>query len=84
MKLFKTFSKRQIARIFGVNRGTVYAWEGHGFPVRSPEGPGQPAKLDFEEVLDWYLNHEETKGVSQEGLTILENVIRERKAKYYG
>ncbi len=84
MTLFKTFSKQQIAKLFGVNRTTIYSWENNGLPVRQPERPGRPAKVDFEEALDWYLNYQDARGVSEEGLDILEKGIRERKAKYYG
>lgn len=84
MALFRTYSKLQIARIFGVNRVTVYNWEGHGFPVRQPERPGRPAKVDFEEALEWYLLYQDSLGASEQMLDIAENVIRERKAKYYG
>lgn len=82
--IYSTFSKLQIARIVGVNRGTVYNWEIRGCPVRQHGRHGRPAKLDFEEVLDWYLNEEDIKGTSTEGLVILEQTIRERKEKYYG
>lgn len=74
----------QIARIFCVNRGTVYNWEIKGCPVEQPSRYGRPAKMDFEKVLDWYLVHEEIKGVSEKGLEMYEKVIRERKSKYYG
>lgn len=84
MKLYKAFSKQQIARIFGVNRGTIYNWERHGLPIRPPERPGRSARVDFESALSWYLEHEEIRGTSEEGLEILEKAIRERKAKYYG
>jgi hypothetical protein len=40
--------------------------------------------MDFEEVLEWYLGEEEIKGVSPEGLEILEQAIRARREKYYG
>lgn len=83
MNLYKTFSRQQIARIFGVNRGTVYNWEKNGLPVRPPERPGRPAKIDFEVALEWYLVHEEIKGVSENGLEILEQVVRSRKEKHY-
>ncbi len=84
MTVFRTYSKLQIARIFFVNRSTVYDWECHGLPVRQPGRHGRPAKLDFEEVLAWYLAEEEIKGTSDEGLEILEHAIRERKKKYFG
>ncbi|MDC8451059.1 MAG: hypothetical protein LV473_22310 [Nitrospira sp.] len=74
----------QIAKIFAVNRLTIYSWEHDGFPVRPPDRPGRPAKVDFEEALSWYLEREEEKGVSEEGLEILGSAIRERKAKHYG
>jgi len=83
MSLYRTFSKQQIARIFHVNRGTVYNWESNGFPVRPPERPGRPAKIDFEAALEWYLFNEEIQGVSEEGLKILEQAVRSRKEKYY-
>lgn len=83
MSLYRTFSKQQIARILGVNRGTIYNWEGEGFPVRQPERPGRPAKIDFEAALEWYLANEEMHGVSENGLEILEQAIRSRKEKYY-
>ncbi|MBY0246031.1 MAG: hypothetical protein K2Q17_00075 [Nitrospiraceae bacterium] len=82
--LYWTYSKQQIAAIFGVNRSTVYSWEGRGLPVRRPERSGRPAKVDFEEALRWFLDYEEIRGTSKEGLEILEKAIRERKAKYYG
>jgi transposase len=84
MEVFRTWSKLQIAKIFAVNRSTVYGWEIHGLPVRQPARHGRPAKLDFEEVLAWYLNHQEIKGVSDEGLEILEKAIRERKRQHFG
>ncbi|MBI5673485.1 MAG: hypothetical protein HZC50_09650 [Nitrospirae bacterium] len=84
MTLYRSFSKMQIARIFAVSRSTVYDWEIRGCPVRQPDRPGRPAKLDFEAVLDWYLTHEDTKGVSEEGLAMLEKAIRGRKDKHYG
>jgi transposase len=74
----------QIARIFGVNRLTVYNWEGNGLPLRPPERPGRPAKIDFEEALDWYIEWEENRGVSEDGLKILEESVRSRKERYYG
>jgi len=82
--LYRTFSKLQIAKIFAVNRSTVYAWEVNGMPVRPPERSGRPAKVDFEAALDWYLEYEEIKGRSEEGLAIIEDAIRKRKAKYFG
>ncbi len=84
MTLYKAFSKMQIARIFGVNRSTVYAWENDGLPVRPPERPGRSAKVDFESALGWYLDREEIRGASEEGLAIIEKAIRERKTKHYG
>lgn len=84
MTLYRTFSKQQIARIFHVNRGTIYSWEIKGLPVRPPERPGRPAKIDFEAALEWYLHNEEIRGVSEEGLEILEQTIRERKENCYG
>lgn len=84
MTLFRTYSKQQIARIFGVNRSTVYSWENSGLPVRPPERPGRPAKVDFESALGWFLQHEEIKGTSEQGLEILEAAIRQRKEKFYG
>lgn len=84
MTLYRSFSKMQIAKIFGVNRATVYNWENRGCPTRAPERPGRPAKLDFDEVLEWYLAQEEIKGVSEAGLEILEKTILERKKKHYG
>lgn len=74
----------QIARVFSVNRSTIYAWEIAGCPVQEPGRYGRRAKMDFEAVLDWYLGREEVKGVSEEGLEILEKAVRERKDKYYG
>ncbi len=84
MTVFRTFSKLQIAKIFAVNRSTIYDWERHGLPVRQQGRHGRSAKFDFEEVLEWYLFQEEIKGVSEEGLDILEEGIRGRKDKYYG
>ncbi len=84
MTLYRTFSKMQIAKIFGVNRLTVYNWENNGCPGRPPERAGRPAKMDFEQVLDWYLSEEEIRGVSEKGLAILEEAIRERKRKHFG
>lgn len=84
MTLLKTYSKQRLAKIFGVNRTTIYSWESHGLPVRQPERVGRPARIDFEEALIWFLNYQDARGVSEKGLDILENVIRERKAKYYG
>ena len=84
MTLYRTFSKMQIARIFGVNRLTIYNWESNGLPVRQPDRPGRPAKLDFEAVLEWYLLHEEIRGASDKGLQIFEQAIRARKEKFYG
>jgi len=84
MTVYRTFSKLQIARIFGVNRGTIYSWEGDGFPVRQPGRHGRSAKVDFEEALEWYLYREEIRGVSEKGLAILEDAIRRRKEKHYG
>jgi len=83
MSLYRTFSKQQIARIFAVNRATIYAWEGKGFPVRQPERPGRPAKIDFEQALSWFLDNEDIRGTSEEGLKILEEAVRSRKEKYY-
>lgn len=40
--------------------------------------------MDFEEVLEWYLDDEDARGTSEEGLKLLEKAIRERKAKCYG
>lgn len=84
MTVFRAYSKMQIAKIFGVSRSTVYDWERHGLPVRQHGRHGRPAKLDFEAVLEWFLCHEEIKGVSEQGLQVLENAIKERKAKHYG
>jgi transposase len=84
MQLYKTFSKQQIARILGVNRGTIYSWESHGFPVRPPERPGRSARVDFDSALEWFLDYQEMKGVSDEGLAILEEAIRTRKERFYG
>lgn len=84
MTLFRTYSKLQIARIFSVSRSTVYDWEIRGCPVRQPGRHGRPAKLVFEDVLEWYLCEEEIKGVSDEGLRIIEDSIRERKIKFFG
>lgn len=82
--IYKTFSKSQIARIFNVDRLTVYGWERHCFPFRPPERPGRPARIDFESALEWFLAREADRGVSDEGLQLLEKVIRERKEKCYG
>lgn len=84
MTLYRTFSKLQLAKIFGVNRATIYAWESNGLPVRQPQRPGQPAKVDFEAALTWYLKYQDALGVSGKGLEILENVIRERKMRCFG
>lgn len=83
-KLYRTFSKMQIAAIFGVSRSTIYDWQIAGCPVRPPDRPGRPAKLDFEQVLEWYLTHQEIKGVSEDGLKIIEHAIRDREARIYG
>lgn len=83
MSLYRTYSKQQIARIFGVNRGTVYNWENNGLPVRPPERHGRPAKIDFEAALEWYLDREDILGTSEEGLKILEQAIRSRREKHY-
>lgn len=84
MTLYRSFSKMQIARIFAVSRSTVYDWEIRGCPVRPPGRRGRPAQLDFEKVIEWYLGEEDIKGISEEGLAIIEKAIRERKTKYYG
>lgn len=84
MTLYRTFSKQQIAKIFAVNRSTVYAWEVRGCPVHQPGRHGRPAKMDFEAVLTWFLEDEDIRGTTEKGLEVLEQVIRERKAKYYG
>lgn len=83
MTLYKTYSKAQIARIFGVNRGSIYNWESKGLPVRQPERPGRPAKIDFEAALQWFLDREDMLGTSEEGLKILEQAIRSRREKHY-
>lgn len=83
MTLFRTYSKMQIAKIFGVNRSTVYGWEVRGCPTRVPERPGRPAKMHFEDVLEWYLSEQDARGVSEEGLQILEKAILERKKRHY-
>jgi len=82
--LYRTFSKMQIAKIFSVNRTTVYSWEAKGLPVRPPERSGRHAKVDFERALEWYLIYEESKGTSEEGLAVLETAVRERKKQYFG
>lgn len=82
--LYRTYSKQQLAAIFGVNRSTIYAWEGRGLPIREPGRYGRPARVDFEEALKWYLDNEEIRGTAEEGLEILEKAIRHRKDKYYG
>lgn len=84
MTLYRTYSKLEISKIFGVNRSTIYSWERQGLPFRPPERSGRPAKVDFEEALHWYLDYEEIKGTSEEGLAILEKAIRERKSRFYG
>ena len=84
MKLYRAFSKMQMARIFSVCRSTIYDWEIRGCPVRQPGRHGRPAKMDFEEVLEWWLGEEEIKGVSSEGLKILERAVRRRKEQCYG
>ncbi len=84
MTVFRTFSKLQIEKIFAVNRTTIYDWERHGVPFRQQGRPGRSAKFVFETVTEWYLFQEEIKGVSEEGLDILEEGIRGRKDKYYG
>mgnify|MGYP002403269325 CR=1 FL=1 len=84
MTLYRAFSKLQIAKIFAVSRSTIYDWEIRGCPVRQPGRHGRPAKLDFEEVLRWHLDDEDIRGTPEQGLRILEQAIRERKAKYYG
>lgn len=84
MSLYRTYSKLAIAKIFAVNRSTVYSWEIRGCPVHQPGRHGRSAKMDFESVLAWYLNDEDIRGTPEKGLEILESAIRERKAKYYG
>ncbi|MFY4729113.1 hypothetical protein [Nitrospira sp. BLG_2] len=84
MTLFRTYSKMQIAKIFAVNRSTVYGWEIRGCPIHQASRPGRPAKMNFDEVLKWYLTQEEIKGVSEEGLELLEQTIVGRKREYYG
>ncbi len=82
--LYRTYSKLRMAQIFAVSRSTIYDWEIRGCPVRQPGRHGRPAKMDFEEVLEWYLGEEEIKGVSPQGLEILEQAIRARRERYYG
>ena len=77
----QTFSKSRIAAIFGVNRTTLYSWEGLGCPVSPPLRPGSRAELDFEAVLEWRLCHLEALGASEEGLVLADKVIRERLSK---
>lgn len=78
----KTFSKSTIARIFGVNRTTVYSWENAGCPMMAPAQPGGPAELDFEAVLEWRLCQMEIYGASEAGLEIVEGVVRLRLRKF--
>ena len=82
--IYRTLSKLQAAKIFGVDRGTLYSWERHGFPVQRPARRGRPAGIDFESALTWFLDREADRGVSDEGLEILEQAIRERKERCYG
>lgn len=82
MTLFRTYSKMQLAKIFAVSRSTIYDWEIRGCPVRESGKHGRPAKMHFEEVLAWYLSDQDVRGVSDEGLRILEQAILERKRKY--
>lgn len=80
----RTFSKQQIAKIFRVNRATVYAWENQGCPVQPPLRPGQPARLLFERVLEWRLNMLDARGVSEAGLLLEEELARKRMAEIHG
>lgn len=74
----KTFSKQQIAKIFRVSRSTVYDWEISGCPVIPPERRGYPARLVFDDVLNWRLAKLDAVGVSEEGLALEERLARER------
>ncbi len=78
----KTFSKQQIAKIFRVSRSTVYDWEISGCPVIPPERRGYPARLVFDDVLNWRLAKLDAVGVSEEGLALEERLARERKVQF--
>ncbi|MBX9658570.1 MAG: helix-turn-helix domain-containing protein [Nitrospiraceae bacterium] len=78
----KTFSKQQIAKIFRVSRSTVYDWEISGCPVIPPERRGYPARLVFEDVLNWRLAKLDAVGVSEAGLALEERLARERMVQF--
>lgn len=78
----KTFSKSQIAKIFRVCRSTVYDWEIAGCPVIPPERRGYPARLVFEDVLNWRLGQLDAVGVSEAGLAHEERLARGRMMQF--
>ena len=78
----KTFSKSQIAKIFRVCRSTVYDWEIAGCPVVPPERPGYPARMVFEDVLNWRLSKLDALGVSEAGLALEERLARAREVQF--
>ena len=78
----KYFSKSQIAKIFRVCRSTIYDWEIAGCPVIPPERPGYPARLVFEDVLNWRLATLDAVGVSEEGLALEARLARERMVQF--
>lgn len=77
----KTFSKSQIAKIFRVSRSTIYDWEISGMPTVPPERRGYPARLVFEDVLNWRIGKLDAVGVSEAGLDQEEQLARERAAQ---
>lgn len=82
LSIQKKFSKSQIAKIFRVNRSTIYAWENQGCPTVPPERPGYSARMDFEAVLNWRLDMLEDLGWTKEGLALEERLARALKAQF--
>jgi hypothetical protein len=49
----KMFSKLAMARLFQVNRTSIYDWLARGCPGEQPGIPGRPSLLAFEECSAW-------------------------------
>ena len=71
-------SKLKSATVFNVDRLTIYSWLRKGCPVVDSGGPGKPAQLDFQAVLQWRLEDLESMGIEEGSRALAATQARQR------